>query len=46
MMMTEDFRKEINNSVKEIQENTGIQVEDLYVETEKYIKELQGKKNR
>jgi hypothetical protein len=26
MMMIEDFRKDINNSLKEIQENTGKQV--------------------
>jgi hypothetical protein len=29
MMMMEDFKKEINNSLKEIQENTGKQLEDL-----------------
>ena len=28
-MMTEDFKKDMNNSLKEIQENTGKQVEDL-----------------
>jgi hypothetical protein len=27
--MIEDFRKDINNSIKEIQENTGKQVEAL-----------------
>jgi ribosome recycling factor len=41
MMMTEDFRKDINNSLKEIQENTGKQVEALKKETEKSLKELQ-----
>ena len=29
MMMMEDFKKEINNSLKEIQENTGKQLEPL-----------------
>jgi hypothetical protein len=29
MMMMEDFKKEINNSLKEIQENTGKQLEAL-----------------
>jgi hypothetical protein len=29
MMMMEDFKKEINNSLKEIQENTGKQLETL-----------------
>jgi hypothetical protein len=28
-MMIEDFKKEINNSLKEIQENMGKQLEDL-----------------
>ena len=28
-IMIEDFKKDINNSLKEIQENTGKQVEDL-----------------
>jgi hypothetical protein len=35
MMMIEDFKKDINNSLKEIQENTGKQVEALKEETEK-----------
>jgi hypothetical protein len=34
MMMIEDFKKDINNSLKEIQENTGKQVEDLNEETQ------------
>jgi hypothetical protein len=34
MMMMEDFKKDINNSLKEIQENTGKQVEDLNEETQ------------
>jgi hypothetical protein len=29
MMMKEEFKKDINNSLKEIQENTGKQVEAL-----------------
>ena len=41
MMMIEDFKKDINNSLTEIQENTGKQVEALKEETEKSLKELQ-----
>ena len=41
MMMIEDFKKDINNSLKEIQENTGKQVEALKEETQKSLKELQ-----
>jgi hypothetical protein len=41
MMLIEDFKKDINNSLKEIQENTGKQVEDLKEETQKFFKELQ-----
>jgi hypothetical protein len=41
MMLIEDFQKVINNSLKEIQENTGKQVEDLKEETQKSLKELQ-----
>ena len=41
MMMMEDFKKDINNSLKEIQENTGKQVEALKEETQKSLKELQ-----
>jgi hypothetical protein len=33
MMMIEDFKKDINNSLKEIQENTGKQIEALKEET-------------
>ena len=40
-MMIEDFKKDINNSLKEIQENTGKQVEALKDETQKPLKELQ-----
>jgi hypothetical protein len=41
MMLVEDFKKGINNSLKEIQENTAKQVEDLKEETQKSLKELQ-----
>jgi hypothetical protein len=40
MKMIEDF-KDINNSLKEIQENTGKQVEDIKEETLKSFKDLQ-----
>ena len=40
-MMIEDFKKDINNSPKKMQENTGKQVEDLKEETQKFFKELQ-----
>jgi hypothetical protein len=43
MMMIEDFKKELNNSLKETQENTGKQVEALKEVTQKFLKEL--KKN-
>ena len=39
MMLVEDFKKDINNSFKEIQGNT--QVEALKEETQKSLKELQ-----
>jgi prephenate dehydrogenase len=41
MMMMEDFKKEINNSLKEIQENTDKHLEALKEETQKSLKELQ-----
>ena len=41
MMMMEEFEKDINNSLKEVQENTGKQVETLKEETQKSLKELQ-----
>jgi hypothetical protein len=41
MMMTEDFKKDTNNSLKEMQENTGKLVEALKEETQKSLKELQ-----
>jgi hypothetical protein len=40
-MMIEDFKKDINNSFKEIQENTGKQIEALKEETQTSLKELQ-----
>jgi F0F1-type ATP synthase membrane subunit b/b' len=39
--MMEDYKKDIDNSLKEIQENTGKQVEALKEETEKSLIELQ-----
>jgi hypothetical protein len=41
MMMVEDIKKDFNNLLKEIQENTAKQVEDLKEETLKVLKELQ-----
>jgi prefoldin subunit 5 len=42
MMMLEEFKKDINNSLKKkIQENTGKQLEALKEETQKSLKELQ-----
>jgi phage-related minor tail protein len=40
-MVVEDFKKGINNSLKEIQENTPKQVEALKEEAQKSLKELQ-----
>ena len=40
-MMIEDFKKDINNSIKEIQEKTSKQVEALKEETHKSLKEMQ-----
>ena len=42
MMLVEDFKKGINNSLKEIQ-NTAKQIEVLKEETLKSLKELQEK---
>jgi hypothetical protein len=39
--MIQVFKKDINNSLKEIQENTGKQGESLKEETQKFLKELQ-----
>jgi gas vesicle protein len=41
MMMMKDIKKEINNSLREIQENTGKELEALKKETQKSLKELQ-----
>jgi hypothetical protein len=41
MRMIDDFKKDMNNSLKEIQENTGKQVEALKEETQKSVKDLQ-----
>jgi vacuolar-type H+-ATPase subunit E/Vma4 len=46
MMMVEDIKKDINNSLKEIQENTGKQLEALKEETQNSLKELQENTNR
>jgi hypothetical protein len=43
MMLVEDFKKNIDNSLKEIQENTAKQVEVLKEEAQKSLKELQEK---
>jgi hypothetical protein len=40
-MLVEDFKKGINNRLKEIQENTAKQVEVLKEEAQKSLKELQ-----
>jgi len=40
MMMLEDFKKGINNSLKEIHDNTSKQVEALKEETQKSLKYL------
>jgi hypothetical protein len=40
MMLVEDFKKGINNSLKEIQENTAKQVESLEEEAQTSLKEL------
>jgi septal ring factor EnvC (AmiA/AmiB activator) len=41
VIMIEDSKKDMNNSLKEIQENTGKQLEALKDETQKSLKELQ-----
>jgi hypothetical protein len=41
MMLVEDFKEDINNSLKEIQKNTDKQVEVLKEEVHKSLKELQ-----
>jgi hypothetical protein len=41
MMIIEDVKKDINSAIKEIQENTGKQVEALKEETHKFLKEIE-----
>jgi hypothetical protein len=45
-MLTEDFKKDINSSYKEIQEKTGKHVEALKKETQKSLNELEENINR
>ena len=46
MMMVENIKKDINNSLKEIQENTAKQVEDHKEEAQKSLKEFQENMNK
>ena len=46
MMVIEDFKKVINNSLKEIQENIGKHVEALKEETQKNYRKTQSKRER
>ena len=46
MKMIEGFKKDINSCLKETQKNTGKQLKALKEETQKYAKELQGKKKQ
>ena len=39
-MMVEDIKKDLNNSLKEIQENSAKDVEALKEETQKSLKEI------
>ena len=41
MMLVKGFKKDLNNSLKEIQENMGQQVKALREETQKSLKEIQ-----
>jgi vacuolar-type H+-ATPase subunit E/Vma4 len=41
MMVVEDLKKDINSSLKEIQENSAKEVEVLKEEAQKSLKELQ-----
>ena len=43
MVTIKDFKKDINNPLKEIQEKTGKQVEAHVEETQKSFKELETK---
>ena len=40
-MMVEDIKKDLNKSLKDIQENTAKQVEDIKEEAQKSLKELE-----
>ena len=40
-MMIKDFKKDINNSLKEVKVSTGKQVEAIKEETQNFLKELQ-----
>jgi vacuolar-type H+-ATPase subunit E/Vma4 len=46
MMMAEDIKKDFNNSLKEIRENTAKQVEDLKEEAQKSLEELQENRTK
>ena len=46
MMQIEDFKKGINNSLKEIEKNMGQQVEAFKEETQKFLKEIQENINK
>jgi hypothetical protein len=46
MMMIEDFKKDINNYFKEIQENTSKKIEDRKEEKQNSFKELQENTNK
>ena len=45
-MLVEDFKKDTNSNLKEIQENTAKQVELLKEEKQKSLKELQENKTK
>jgi hypothetical protein len=45
-MVIEDFKKDIYNSLKEIQENTSEQLEALKEERQNSLKELQEKNSQ
>lgn len=46
MMMIEDFRKDINNSLQEIQENTSKKIEAFKEETHESLNEIQENKSK
>jgi len=46
IMMMEDFKKDIKNSIREMQENTSKQVEALREETQKSMKTQSGERNK